>query len=139
MASIHREEIVRVPADEAWAALRDVARPHKLFSGVLTHAHLEGDIRTVTFANGMVVQERIVDIDEKRRRLVYAVMGDAFEHHSASMQIVPEGEGRCRFVWISDLLPDRQAEIVAPLVEQGAQALVRNLEAASAAGGRALR
>ena len=44
---------------------------------------------TVTFANGMVVRERIVDIDQQRRRLCYAVLGDMFEHHSASMQILP--------------------------------------------------
>jgi hypothetical protein len=58
-----------------------------------------------------------------------------FEHHSASMEIVPEGAERCRFVWISDFLPNERMEVVAALVEQGSQALVRNLEADSAAIG----
>jgi hypothetical protein len=131
MASIHSEKVVQVPAGEAWRALRDIANPHHVFAGVLTDARLEGDVRTVTFANGMVAQERIVDVDDWDRRLAYTVVGDMFEHHSASMQIVPEGAHRCRFVWTTDLLPDEAAKTVAPLVEQGAQALVRNLETRS--------
>lgn len=128
MASIRREEIVRVPAEQAWAALRDMGAPHRLFAGVLVDCHIDGDVRTVTFANGMVVRERIIDVDEDAKRVVYAVIGDLFEHHSASMQIVPDEEGRCRFVWISDFLPNDRVEMVAPLVEQGSRALVRNLE-----------
>jgi len=128
MASIHKETIVRVPADSAWAALRDVAHPDRVFAGVLTDAHIEGDVREVTFADGMVVKERIIDVDDKRRRIAYAVTGDVFEHHSASMEIIPQGANACRFVWITDLLPDDKASVVAPLVDQGSQALVRNLE-----------
>jgi hypothetical protein len=128
MASIHKEAVVNVPAEQAWAALRDIAHPDRVFAGVLTNAHLDGDVREVTFANGMVVKERIVDIDDKRRRIAYAVTGDVFEHHSASMEIIPQGANACRFVWITDLLPDGQASMVAQLVDQGSQALVRNLE-----------
>ncbi|MGH6734641.1 MAG: SRPBCC family protein [Methyloceanibacter sp.] len=130
MASIRREEIVEVPADKAWSALRDVGRPHALFADVLVDGSIDGDIRTVTFANGMVVRERIVDIDEASKRVAYAVIDGVFEHHSASMQIVPDGEGRCRFVWVSDFLPNEKMALVAPLVESGATALVRNLETA---------
>lgn len=132
MASIRREEIVQVPADKAWAALRDVGRPHTLFADVLVDGHIDGDIRTVTFANGMVVRERIVDIDDANRRVAYTVIDGMFEHHSASMQIVADGDGRCRFVWVSDFLPSEMMELAAPLVEAGSIALVRNLEAAEA-------
>jgi len=129
MASIRREEIVRVSAEKAWAALRNVGMPHRLFADVLVDSRIDGDVRTVTFANGMTVRERIVDIDEENKRVAYAVIDDIFEHHSASMEIVPDGLGRCRFVWISDFLPNERLEMVAPLVEQGSRALVRNLEA----------
>jgi len=131
VASIRREEIVRVSAEKAWAALGNVGMPHRLFAGVLVDSSIDGDVRTVTFANGMMVRERIVDIDEERMRLAYAVIDDMFEHHSASMEIVPDGPARCRFVWISDFLPNERKEMVAPLVEQGSRALVRNLEADS--------
>ena len=133
MASIRREEIVRVSAEKAWAALRNVGMPHRLFADVLVDSRIDGDVRTVTFANGMIVRERIVDIDEENKRVAYAVIDDMFEHHSASMEIVPDGLGRCRFVWISDFLPNERMEMVAPLVEQGSRALVRNLEADSGA------
>lgn len=132
MASIWWEEPVAAPAGLAWAALRRVDLAHRLFSPVLVDGSMDGGIRTVTFANGLVVRERIVDVDEERMRLVYAVLGDLFEHHSASMQILPVDEERSRFVWISDFLPDERAETVRPLMEQGARALARNIEAGAA-------
>ena len=82
----------------------------------------------LTFANGMVAKERIVDVDDQRRRVAYTVLGDMFEHHSAAMEIVSDGPERCRFVWTTDLLPDERVQTVAPLVEQGVEALVRTLE-----------
>lgn len=135
MASIRREEIVQVSAEHAWAMLRDVGRPHRVFAGVLVDGSIDGDVRTVTFANGMIVRERIVDIDEEMRRVAYTVIDGVFEHHSASMQIIPEDAGCCRFVWISDFLPNERMQLVAPLVEAGSRALVRNLEADSNADG----
>jgi carbon monoxide dehydrogenase subunit G len=133
MASIYSEKTVRVPADKAWAALSDVGNPHRLFAGVLTDAKFDGKVRTVTFANGIVAQERIVDVDPRRRRVAYTVLGDMFEHHSASMEIVPDGPDRCRFIWTTDLLPDDRVQMAGPLVEQGSQAMVRTLESQAAA------
>ena len=128
MASIHEEVLLDVPVEQAWAALRDVGNAHRLFSGVLVDAKLEGDVRTVTFENGMVARERIIDIDDRRRRVAYAAQGAPFSHHSASMQVLAEPDGRARFVWVSDFLPDDVAPKVAPLIEQGCRALKRNLE-----------
>lgn len=135
MGSIRKETTVRVPAGEAWAALRDVAHPDQLFAGVLTDAQLDGNKRTVTFANGLVAHEVILDIDDPTRRVAYAVVG-VFEHHSASMQVIPEGEGRCRFIWIADMLPDEQMKNVETLMQQGTKALVKNLEAGQLSSSR---
>lgn len=129
MASIHWEEPVSVPAERAWAVLRRPGEAHRLFAGVLVDGRVSGDIRTVTFANGLVVRERIIDIDDDRRRLAYAVIDGLFEHHSASMQILPVDEANCRFVWISDFLPEEKRAAVLPLVKEGSRALARNLEA----------
>lgn len=129
MGSIHDEIILELDAAAAWAALRQVENAHTLFAGVLVDGHLEGNVRTATFANGLVVRELIIDIDDERRRLAHSVVdGTPMTHHNASMQIVPEGSGRCRFVWIADFLPDSFGETMLPLVEQGAQALKANLE-----------
>ena len=130
MASIHEQLAVEVGADEAWAALRLVGEPHKLFAPVLVDGQLDGDTRTVKFANGMVVQERILDVDDKRRRVAYsAVNGPGMTYHHASMQVLEAGPGRCLFVWITDFLPPEIAGNLAPLIEQGAKALKANLEA----------
>ena len=128
MGSIWWEETIAVPAAQAWAALRRVGEPHRLFSPVLTDASMEGDVRTVTFANGMVVRERILSVDEARRRVAYTALGPMFEHHSASMQIVAVDDASCRFVWVTDFLPDGIAGTVEPLVRQGSRALVDNIQ-----------
>ncbi len=106
MASVHSEVLIEARPEDLWAALRDVGNVHRLFRGVVTDARLEGDIRVVAFANGSVVRERVVTVDGERRRVVYASVRDGLVHHSASMQVFAEGEGRSRFVWISDFLPD---------------------------------
>ena len=137
MASIHREAELNVDATRAWAALRAVGDAHKLFAPVLVDGELDGDTRTVRFANGMVVHERILDVDEERRRVAYTVLdAPGITFHHASMQIVDAGPGRCRFVWITDLLPAEARDAVAPLVEEGTRALQTNLEARARAGGR---
>ena len=129
MASIHHEVVVRMDTDEAWAALREVGQADRLFAPVLTGGQLDGDLRTVTFANGMVARERILDVDDRRKRVAYAVLnGPGLEFHHASMELVEDGPGRCRFRWITDFLPKEAAAALQPLIEQGAQALKKNLE-----------
>ena len=134
MASIHHQVAVEVGADEAWAALRLVGEPHKLFTPVLVDGHLEGEIRTVRFANGMVARERLIDVDDERRRVAYSVVdGPGMTYHHASMQVVDAGPGRCQFIWITDFLPTEIRGNIAPLIEQGTRALKSNLETRSVA------
>lgn len=135
MASIHKEVLVAAPAEEVWAALRDVANPHRLFRGVLADARMEGDTCVVTFADGLVVRERIVALDDGRRRVAYAALREGLVHHSASMQVFAEGAGSSRFVWISDVLPGEAAASFEPLVDQGVAALKQALEDPDRRGG----
>ena len=128
MGSIWWEETIATPAGRAWEQLRRVDLAHELFAPVLVDGRIEGDIRTVTFADGLVVRERIVDVDEARRRIAYTVLDGVFEHHSASMQILEIDSDSCRFVWITDFLPAGKGAMVKPLVEQGARALAANIE-----------
>jgi carbon monoxide dehydrogenase subunit G len=102
MASIYREARLSSTAAEVWQALRDVGNVHRLFPVVLLNARLEGDFRVVTFASGQEVRERIITIDDERRRVAYAVVQDGRLHHNASMQVFEETEGSSRFVWITD-------------------------------------
>jgi hypothetical protein len=130
MASIHEQVTVDVGADEAWATLRRVGDAHEHFAPVLVDGQLDGDIRTVRFANGMVVHERILDVDDERRRVAYTALDvPGMTYHHASMQIVSARPGRCRFVWITDFLPREIGGSLAPVIEQGARPLKRRLEA----------
>jgi hypothetical protein len=128
MASLYQETLLNLPASKVWQALRDISKTHELFAGVLTDCQAEGDYRTVTFAGGMVVKERIVAIDEDRQRVAYTVLGDVFDYHAASMQVVPVSDQQCKFVWFSDFLPAERSEVVAPLMRAGCAAVRRSLE-----------
>ena len=132
MASIHHELLVEVACETAWAMLRKVGEPHTLFAPVLLDSQLDGDTRTVRFANGMVVHERILDVDDSKRRVAYTVLdGPGMTYHHASMQVVEAGRDRCRFVWITDFLPPDIAGNIEPLITQGSTALKTNLESMS--------
>ena len=133
MASITEQVSVAVDAQRAWQSLRDVGRAHVLFAPVLVAGSIAGEVRTVTFANGMVAQERILDIDDRQRRVAYAALNvPGMEYHHASMQVIEDGPGRCHFLWITDVHPAAVADSIRPLITQGAQALKKNLEAGAA-------
>lgn len=124
MAAVFKEIIVNAGPDAAWDAVRDVGAVHRrLCPGVLTDARLEPGCRVVTFANGMVVRELIVDIDDARRRFAYAAVGGRMTHHNASIQVLPADDGRSRIEWTIDVLPDEMAAPIAGLMAQGAQAM----------------
>lgn len=132
MASIRKEFAVEAPAEKVWDAIRDVGAVHsRLARGMVRDTRLDGDSRVVTFANGEVVRERIVGIDEHARRLAYAVVGWHTTHHNASFEVVRNGDSGSRVIWTTDLLPDDLAPLVDGLMEQGSAAIKQTLEAAS--------
>lgn len=131
MASIHREILVHARPAIAWAALRDVGAIHRrLAPGFVTDVRLEDGARVVTFGNGMVVRELIVDVDDDARRVAWSATGGQLTHHNASAQIVAEGPGKCRFVWIADVLPHEVAPAMASMIEQGLAVIKQTLEGA---------
>src|SRR5579863_157405 len=127
MASIHRDIAIARSPESAWEALRQYGAAAQLFAGVLVDCRCTGNVREVTFANGAKITEHLVTCDDSRRRLVYTVRHEAYAHHSASMQVVADPAG-CRFLWVSDFLPDDLAARVEPLMEAGCQALRKHLE-----------
>ena len=129
MASIIRELAVARDPEAVWRSVRDVGNAHHLFAGVLTDCKLEEGARTVTFANGMVVRELILDVNEEHRRVAYASVGGRATHHNASLQVFADGPGRSRIVWVTDLLPAELAPAIAGLMDQGCAAMQRQLEA----------
>jgi hypothetical protein len=127
MTTLYREIPVDAGAEEVWAALRDPADVARVFAGVLIGARMEKDVRWVTFADGTVIEERVIAVDDTHRRLAYTVGGGRFEHHHATLQVMPDTPERCRVVWISDFTPAERAAMVEPLMDAGCAALRRNL------------
>ena len=129
MAAIYTEILSEAPAEEVWAAVRDVGAVHeRLTPGLVTDARLEGGARIVTFANGLVARELIVSLDDELRRFSYAAVGGRAAHHNASFQVFTVGEGSTRLVWVTDVLPDELSAPIGALVEQGAAVMKRTLE-----------
>ena len=129
MASIHKEILIDARPEDVWAAIRDVGAIHRrLAPGFVVDTRLDGDARIVTFGNGLVARELIVDIGDAARRLVWSVVGGRMTHHNASLQVFADGEGRSRVVWIADLLPNDLARIVGGMIEQGMGVMQKTLE-----------
>ena len=70
MSSIHKDIPIDAHPDEVWDAVRDFGAVHRrLAPGFVTDARLDGDARILTFANGTVAREVLIDSDDTRRRL----------------------------------------------------------------------
>ena len=124
MASIHKDIPIEATAAEVWDAVRDFGALHtRLVPGFVTDCRLDGEARIVTFANGNVAREILVDCDDARRRLAYAIKSKRMTQHSASVQVVAEGTARCRIIWITDVLPHDLAPYIDSQMDQGALAL----------------
>jgi hypothetical protein len=134
MACIYKEIVVDSRPERVWAAVRDVGAVHlRLVPGYAVDACLDGDFRILTMANGAVVRELILDIDDERRRVAYAVIETPMPlvYHHASFQVLPEGDDRTRLIWITDALPNGLADEIRIRVDRGAIVIKQTLEEAS--------
>jgi len=136
MASIRKEIPLSASAATVWDALRDIGALHtRLVPGFVTDCRLEGDARIVTFVNGKVARERIVDVSEAERRVVWAVSDPPFTHYNAAAQVFDDGASRSRLVWTSDFLPNALYDTVAGMMNLGAQAMQKAFAGAPAVVG----
>jgi carbon monoxide dehydrogenase subunit G len=135
VATIHKEIEIESSRESVWDAIRDVGAIHKrLVPGFVVDCKLEGDSRVVTFANGMVVRELIVDVDDKTRRHSWSARGGTLTHHNASIQVFADGDDKCRVVWIADLLPNDAAKAIGEMIQQGLNTMKLTLESSPADG-----
>lgn len=131
MACIHNDISLGASARDVWDAVRDFGALHeRLAPGFVTACTLDGDARVVTFANGSVAREVLVDCDDARQRLVYAISNERLKHYSASVQVIADGETRCRLVWIIDMLPNELAPYIQGQTKEAVAALHRAFPAA---------
>jgi hypothetical protein len=129
MASVHKEIQIEARAEDVWDALRDWGAIHeRLAPGFVVDARLDGPDRIVTFFNGAVVRELLVDLDDDARRLAWSVVDGPYTHHNGVAQVFAEGDDRSRFVWIADLQPDAAAAVTGELMERGLGVIKETLE-----------
>ena len=132
MASIHKEIVIEASPELVWSAVRDIGAIHRRRApGFVTDVKLEEGARVVTFGNGAVARELIVDLDDQARRLVWSAVGGRMTHHNASAQVFQAGPQSTRFVWIADLLPHEVAPAIAGMIEQGLAVIKTTLERAA--------
>ncbi len=132
MASIRREIVIDASPDSVWDAVADWGALHqRLAPGFVTDCRIEGRDRVVTFFNGSVVRERIIDCDDASRRLVWSIVEGPYEHHNGAAEVVADGTARARFVWTTDLLPDGLADGTAQMMEHGLSTVATTLSKVS--------
>lgn len=129
MASIHKEIHLAASSSDVWDAVRDFSAVHtRLAPGFVTECTMDGDARIVTFANGTVARELLVDCDDARRRLVYAIISERIKQHSASVQILDDSAGHSRFIWTVDVLPNEIAPYISAQMDEAVIKMKRKLE-----------
>ena len=129
MASIHKTVSLDAPAGEVWAAVADFGALHtRLVPGFVTDTQIDGDSRIVTFGNGTVVRERLVDCDHARRRFVYAAVSERITQHNGVVQVSADGPDRCRLDWSADLLPNEVAGYVSTQMDIGIAAMANHFK-----------
>ena len=133
MATIQKDIAIDRDSSTVWDAVRDVGAIHRrLVPGFVVDCRLEGDSRIITFANGMVVREVIVTVDDEACRHAWSARGEPFTHHNASLQIFTDGAAKCRVVWIADLLPNEVSDKVEEMMSEGLSVMKRTLEGSPA-------
>jgi hypothetical protein len=130
MATIQRRVDIASSATNVWAAVRDFGGLHQMVPGFVVSCVREGNVRIVTFNNGVVVHEELVSCDDEVRRLAWTIFGGRFKHHNGSMHIVATGSDTSEVTWTSDLLPDELAPVVDGMMAQALSVMKTTLDLA---------
>lgn len=128
MASIRKEFEIDASPETVWDAMRDTGAIHKrLVPGFVTDCKMDGaDARIVTFGNGLVAREVIVDVDDMSRRVVWTIPEGRADHYHASSQVFSK-DGKTTVVWIADFLPHEMKSAIAGMIDTGAAAMQKAL------------
>lgn len=110
MATVQKVIALNTNADRVWKKISDVGAISKLI-GFIAESHADGEHRTCKMADGGVLKERIIGVNDALMRVAYTITESplGLEFHAASMQVVPNGAGST-FIWTTDLKPDAAAK-----------------------------
>ncbi|NOU73750.1 SRPBCC family protein [Paenibacillus sp. LMG 31458] len=132
MPTIYKEILIDASPEQVWDAVSDVgAVHHRLVPGYTENTLMDGHERTLILPNGGMVREFIISIDERERRMAYAVQEGRMPllHHHASFQVFPHGESGAKLVWTTDFLPEHLTTEIQARVNRGAEVMKETIEA----------
>ena len=128
MATLRRDVLTSASPSQVWDAIRDIGALHtRLVPGFVLDTQVEGRVRTVTFANGMIIREPIVSCEDDVMRLVWTAEGGSLLHYNGSAQVFDRGKVTC-VTWTADFLPDDAEADIAALMDAGAKAMAVALD-----------
>lgn len=136
MGSMTKEVLTDATPNAVWEAIRDIGALHtRLVPGFVVNTQLIPGGRRVTFSNGRTVDEPILSCSDSLRRLVWTARASdlPFTHYNASVQVHARAAGGSRVEWTADFLPDSAAATLEPLMNAGATAMRRALQAMAGA------
>lgn len=130
MPTIRHEITIARPIADVWDAVADVGALHsRVVPGFVTATEMLADAptptRRVTFASGVILDERIVSVDAARHRLVWSIA--SVEHHNGAMEL-QTAEGGTRVSWTADVLPEVLADQFSPLMAEGLRVMKAHFE-----------
>ena len=112
MASLRHERRIAASADAVWGVVR---RPEDIvtwFPGI-TDVAVEGTMRTVTTATGLVIPERIMVIDDTLRRFAYTITAPLYRFHLGVIDVFELGSSDSLCVYSTTAEPDLLCLVVA--------------------------
>lgn len=131
MATLHKEVSIAAPREFVWDAMRDVGALHtRVVPGFVVDTRLDGDVRIVSFGNGMVLREPIISVDDRRYRIAWGAEGGPATHYNAVIEVLSDPDG-CRVVWTTDLLPDDTVPTLSAMQDAALGVMKRTLEDAA--------
>lgn len=130
MPAIHHQIHIERTAEFVWDAVRDIGALHtRLVPGFVTATEMLTGVATptrrVTFANGAVADEVIVDNDDQRRRLAWSIK--SVEHHNGVMTVV-DTDGSALVTWTADVLPANLVDRFSPMMALSLATMKAHLE-----------
>jgi Polyketide cyclase / dehydrase and lipid transport len=129
MALITIDTGVAASADHVWDALRDWGALHeRLAPGFAVATVVDGSDRLVTFFNGVTLRERILEVDDDQRRLVWSIVDGPYSQHKGTAEVRATDDGAL-FSWTAEVAPDETAARTREMMERGSAAIKAALEA----------
>ena len=129
MATMRREVWIDRSADAVWDLVGDPASVTAWFPGMVDVA-VEGTNRTITLRSGLPLLEEVVSIRHDLRRFQYRLLGPLpVQHHLASIDVIPDGDGRCVVVYSTDVEPAALTYILDGAVGDALETLKQVVEA----------